>query len=202
MATDTFPHASIIGAAVPRIDGPLKTSGTARYAVDHDIPGLVHAVRCRPRSASGAHSQARYFRRRKNAGSASGLSPRQSWRAFTALFPHEEDGTMSEARPLFADDKIYYWGQYVAAVVAETLEQATAAAQAVRVEYDAEQAGCAHRSRRRISRDSDRAAGNAAIPIWLFRPRLSSSTKPTPRQLKPTIRWRCTAPLPCGMATT
>ena len=39
MATDTLPHASIIGAAVPRIDGPLKTSGTARYAVDHDFPG-------------------------------------------------------------------------------------------------------------------------------------------------------------------
>ena len=40
-----FPHAGgIIGAAVPRIDGPLKTTGTARYAVDHDFPGLVHAV--------------------------------------------------------------------------------------------------------------------------------------------------------------
>ena len=45
MATQTFPHAaSIIGAAVPRIDGPLKTTGTARYAVDHDFPSLVHAV--------------------------------------------------------------------------------------------------------------------------------------------------------------
>ena len=44
MATDTLPHASIIGAVVPRIDGPLKTSGTARYAVDHDFPGLAHAV--------------------------------------------------------------------------------------------------------------------------------------------------------------
>ena len=52
--------------------------------------------------------------------------------------PHEEDGTMSESRPLFDDDKIYYWGQYVAAVVAETLEQANAGAEAVRVEYDAE----------------------------------------------------------------
>ena len=45
---------------------------------------------------------------------------------------------MSETRPPFDDDKIYYWGQYVALVVAETLEQATAGAQAVRVEYDAE----------------------------------------------------------------
>ena len=35
---------------------------------------------------------------------------------------------MAETRPPFEDDKIYYWGQYVAAVVAETLEQAKAAA--------------------------------------------------------------------------
>ena len=45
MATDTLPHAAgIIGAAVPRIDGSLKTTGTARYAVDHNFPNLVHAV--------------------------------------------------------------------------------------------------------------------------------------------------------------
>ena len=45
MATANLPHgAGIIGAAVPRIDGPLKTTGTARYSLDHDFPGLVHAV--------------------------------------------------------------------------------------------------------------------------------------------------------------
>ena len=40
----TSPGASIIGAVVPRIDGPLKTTGTARYAVDHTFPDLAHAV--------------------------------------------------------------------------------------------------------------------------------------------------------------
>ena len=44
MATETLLPRDIIGAAVPRIDGPLKTTGTARYAVDHDFPSLVHAV--------------------------------------------------------------------------------------------------------------------------------------------------------------
>ena len=53
MATDTLPHASIIGAVVPRIDGPLKTSGTARYAVDHHFPGLVHAVAVQSTIGSG-----------------------------------------------------------------------------------------------------------------------------------------------------
>jgi xanthine dehydrogenase YagR molybdenum-binding subunit len=50
----------------------------------------------------------------------------------------QQDASMAEARPPFEDDKIYYWGQYVAAVMAETLEQAKAAAAAIKVEYEAE----------------------------------------------------------------
>ncbi|HSU19300.1 MAG TPA: xanthine dehydrogenase family protein molybdopterin-binding subunit, partial [Acidobacteriaceae bacterium] len=38
----------------------------------------------------------------------------------------------------FEDENIYYWGQYVALAVAKTFEQASAAAAAVRVAYDAE----------------------------------------------------------------
>src|SRR6476661_5923499 len=137
MATDTLPHASIIGAVVPRIDGPLKTSGTARYAVDHHFPGLVHAVAVQATIGSG--------RIRSLDASAAEEMPgvlqvfhHGNMEGVYRLIPHEEDGTTSEARPPFGDDKIYYWGQYVALVVAETLEQATAAADAVRVEYDAD----------------------------------------------------------------
>ena len=138
MATDTLPtHASIIGAAVPRIDGALKTTGTARYAVDHGFPGLVHAVAVQATIGSG--------RIRSLDASAAEKMPgvlqvfhHGNMEGVYRLIPHEEDGTTSEARPPFEDDKIYYWGQYVALVVAETLEQATAAADAVRVEYDAD----------------------------------------------------------------
>ena len=34
---------SIIGAAVPRIDGPLKVSGNAMYTADFHFPGMVYA---------------------------------------------------------------------------------------------------------------------------------------------------------------
>ena len=51
MATDTLPHAAgIIGAAVPRIDGSLKTTGTARYAVITIFPTCVMQLLCRPPS--------------------------------------------------------------------------------------------------------------------------------------------------------
>ena len=33
------PPSAIIGAGVPRIDGPLKTTGSARYASDYNFPG-------------------------------------------------------------------------------------------------------------------------------------------------------------------
>ena len=47
------PPSAIIGAGVPRIDGPLKTTGTARYASDYNFPGLVYAVPVRATIASG-----------------------------------------------------------------------------------------------------------------------------------------------------
>ena len=47
------PPSGIIGAMVPRIDGPLKTTGTARYASDFNFPGLVYAVPVRATVASG-----------------------------------------------------------------------------------------------------------------------------------------------------
>ncbi len=135
MATDTLPHASIIGAAVPRIDGALKTSGSARYAVDHDFPGLVHAVAVQATIGSGSIRSLDASVAEKMPG-VQHVFHHGNMEGVYRLFPHEEDGTTSEARPPFEDDKVYYWGQFVALVVAETLEQATAGAEAVRVEYD------------------------------------------------------------------
>ena len=137
MATEAFPNAGgIIGAAVPRIDGPLKTSGTARYAVDHDFPGLVHAVAVQSTIGSGRITSLDASAAEKIPGVLLVLHHGNLENVYR-FFPHEEDGTISEARPPFADNTIYYWGQFVALVVAETLEQATAGAHAVRVEYEA-----------------------------------------------------------------
>ena len=35
---------SYIGKARARVDGPLKVTGTARYASDHNFPGMLYAV--------------------------------------------------------------------------------------------------------------------------------------------------------------
>ena len=50
--------------------------------------------------------------------------------------PGDDNATNSEVRSAFEDEIVRHWGQYVAVAVAETLEQATAAAAAVKVEYE------------------------------------------------------------------
>ena len=46
--------------------------------------------------------------------------------------PGDDNATNSEVRSAFEDEVVRHWGQYIAVVIAETLEQATAAAAAVR----------------------------------------------------------------------
>jgi xanthine dehydrogenase YagR molybdenum-binding subunit len=125
MATVTLPTGEgIIGAAVPRIDGPLKTTGSARYAVDHELPNLVYGV---PVTSTVGKGRIKSL----DAAAATQMP------GVLLVYHH---GNMEPAYKVaaFADDKVTAWGQYVALVVAETLEQATAAADAVRVEYEAE----------------------------------------------------------------
>ena len=124
MATVIPTGEAIIGAAVPRIDGPLKTSGTARYAVDHELPGLVYGV---PVTSTIGKGRIRSL----DASAAERLA------GVLAVYHHGNFDAANKG-PEFPDGAITAWGQYVALVVAETLEQATAAADAVRVEYEAE----------------------------------------------------------------
>jgi xanthine dehydrogenase YagR molybdenum-binding subunit len=138
MATSRIPQgAEIIGAAVPRIDGPLKTTGTARYSLDRDFPNLAHAVAVQATIGKGRIRSLDPSEAEKMPGVLAVLYHGKLKDVYRT-FPRQQDGSMAEPRPPFEDEKIYYWGQYVAAVVAETLEQARAAAAAIRIEYDAE----------------------------------------------------------------
>ena len=122
---------AIIGAAVPRIDGPLKTSGVARYASDYNFPRMVYAVPVCATIASGTIESLDASRAEKMPGVLLVLRHGN----IEPLFRNASGGRNSESRPPFEDQTVYYWGQYVALAVAETFQQAQAAAAAVRVKY-------------------------------------------------------------------
>jgi len=126
------PASEIIGAAIPRIDGPQKTTGRALYASDYNFPNMVYAAPVRATIASGKI-------RRIDSGAAEkmpGVLLVLHHGNVMPLYRNASGGRNSESRPPFEDDTVSYWGQYVAAVIAETFEQAQAAAAAVRVDYD------------------------------------------------------------------
>jgi xanthine dehydrogenase YagR molybdenum-binding subunit len=124
----------IIGAALPRIDGPLKTTGTAKYASDYHLPRMVYAVPVCSTIANGKIRSLDTAAAEKLPGVLVVLHHGN----IGPLFRIAGHGRNSEDRPPFEDEVIYYWGQYVALAMAETFEQAQAAAAAVRVQYDAE----------------------------------------------------------------
>ncbi|HEX4284193.1 MAG TPA: xanthine dehydrogenase family protein molybdopterin-binding subunit [Terracidiphilus sp.] len=126
---------SIVGIATPRIDGPLKTTGVAEYAADFHFAHMAHAV---PVSAAIASGRIRSL----DAGVAEKMPGvllvlhHGNIGPLYRTAPGDDNATNSEVRSAFEDEVIRHWGQHVAVVIAETLEQATAGAAAVKVDYE------------------------------------------------------------------
>ncbi len=138
MATNQIKVPSTIGGSLPRIDGPLKVSGVAKYSSDHHFPGMLYAVPVCSTIANGkivsmdtAAAEkmpgVRAVYHRANAGPLYRVPPGEGFSAY-----------LDERRPPLEDDIIRYYGQFVAVVVAQTFEQASAAASAVKVKYSEE----------------------------------------------------------------
>lgn len=137
----------VIGIPHKRIDGRHKVSGQARYAADHPLEGLLYAY--------GVYSTIAKGRIRaiddQQAKAMPGVKGILHHGNFPALH-RTPDVTLNMAKDIlvaskadehrlpFEDDRVYYPGQFVALVVADTFEHARAAAYQVKVEYQAEPA--------------------------------------------------------------
>jgi len=135
----TTASSSIVGKATPRIDGPLKTSGTAQYAADFHFDRMAHAVPVTATVASGKVVRIDATAATQMPGVLMVIDHNNVGKLYRTV-PGDQNATNSEVRAALEDDIVRHWGQYVAVVVAETLEQATAAAHAVKMEYAAEPA--------------------------------------------------------------
>src|SRR5213078_5377942 len=119
---------TVIGQPVDRIDGPLKTTGTARYAYErHD------AV------ANPAYGYVAGSAIAKGRIAAIDLDAAKTAPGVIAIVTADnagklEKGDLNTAR-LLGGPEIQHYHQAIAVVVAESFEQARTAAQLIRVDY-------------------------------------------------------------------
>ena len=128
---------SPVGQPVTRIDGRLKVTGQAPYAVEHATENVAYGVAVASTVGNGSIRRIDVSEAAKMPGVLAVLHHGNVEKLYRPAGALEEMSRPGESRPPFEDENIYYYGQYVALVVAETFEQAQDAAAHVRVDYDA-----------------------------------------------------------------
>jgi xanthine dehydrogenase YagR molybdenum-binding subunit len=129
-------ESKIIGVSTPRVDGPLKVSGVAKYASDHHFPGLLYAWPVCATIASGTVTNLDLAKAEKMPGVVAVYHRANIGPLYRVPPSTGFSLIIDEKRAPFEDDVIRYYGQYVAVVVAQTVEQARAAAESVKVSYN------------------------------------------------------------------
>ncbi|MXP44879.1 aldehyde oxidoreductase molybdenum-binding subunit PaoC [Allopontixanthobacter sediminis] len=124
-----FDRAKIVGKSTPRIDGPLKVTGTAPYAAER------HGVAANQAYGWIVGSAIAKGRIRSMDLDAARRAPGVI--AIVAATEHEPVGTSDyNYAPLFGGNEVSHYHQAIAVVVAETFEQARSAAGLIGTEYD------------------------------------------------------------------
>ena len=135
--TNPIDQLKVIGKPTDRIDGPFKTTGTATYAYEwHNI--APHAPRM-ALSADPAYGYVVGSAIAKGRIASIDLSEAKAAPGVLAIVTAENAGRLGKGDRNFAKllggPDIEHYHQAIAVVVAETFEQASAAAQLVRVDY-------------------------------------------------------------------
>ena len=126
--TNPIDQRRVIGKPTPRIDGPLKVTGTAPYAFERNdvAPGHAYGVIVGSAVAKGRIARIDTA----DAERAPGV---------IAIVTRENAGKLGKAKAhtatMLAGPMVEHYDQAVAIVVAETFEQARDAAKRVRVDY-------------------------------------------------------------------
>jgi xanthine dehydrogenase YagR molybdenum-binding subunit len=121
---------AMIGQPIDRLDGRLKVTGGARYAAEYRVPNVVHAVLVQSTIAAGSIAGFDLQDAKGMPGVLAIITPDNAGK-----LTHPTKVPQAVAGPLLQNNDILFNGQHVAVVVAETLEQAQAAAAAVHVSY-------------------------------------------------------------------
>jgi xanthine dehydrogenase YagR molybdenum-binding subunit len=130
--TNPIDQLKVVGKPLDRIDGPLKTTGNARYAYErHDaVPNAAYGYIVGSAIAKGRIK-------------SMDLSAAKAAPGVLAIVTAENAGKLDKGRlntaKLLGGPEIQHYHQAIALVVAETFEQARDAGQMLRVDYEREQ---------------------------------------------------------------
>lgn len=128
-----------IGQAVNRTDGHAKVTGTARYSAEHPLPRLVYAVLVNSTIASGTILAVDSDRASRMPGVLMIMTHLTAPKLPAGGKAGANLPPAGRILNLLQDARIFYNNQPIAVVVADTLEQATEAAQQVHFSYQKEQ---------------------------------------------------------------
>jgi xanthine dehydrogenase YagR molybdenum-binding subunit len=127
--TNPIDQLKVVGKPVDRVDGPLKVTGTARYANDrHDV------------AENQAHGYIVGSAIPKGRIASMDVTAARAAPGVLAVVTAENAGPLGKGTfntaPLLGGPEIAHYHQAVAVVVAETFEQARAAAHLLKVQYE------------------------------------------------------------------
>jgi xanthine dehydrogenase YagR molybdenum-binding subunit len=195
---------TILGQPIDRIDGKAKVTGAARYAGDmragHPAFGVIVTSTIGRGTITKVDGKA--------AEKAPGVLLVMTNENAPAQAPFKQQGEDRHGRPKpqLSEARVHYHGEPVALVVADTFEQATAAARLVKVSYQTEAGVYDLEAGRRLAYPpNSMVAGKADSRVGdvdRASPRAPRrSMRPTPRPTRATPRWSWSPAWHNGTAT-
>jgi xanthine dehydrogenase YagR molybdenum-binding subunit len=131
-------HPGFLGQPLDRVDGPLKVKGEARFTAEFEVPEVAHAGLVYSTIAKGKVSKIDTDRAKR----AGGVLEIFTWKNMPHMaapplvdITDLKKGMAASDLPILQDPSVYWDGQPIAVVVAETLEQAEYAASLIAIEY-------------------------------------------------------------------
>ena len=128
----------VLGKPVSRVEGLAKVTGTAPYAVEYPVENAAEGVMVTATIVRGEVVSIDKASALEMPGVLAVIDDER-------LTTRAAQGTAGEA-PQQGPTKVFFWGQPIAVVVAETFEQARDAAKHLKVEYRAEDGAPLHPS--------------------------------------------------------
>jgi xanthine dehydrogenase YagR molybdenum-binding subunit len=125
---------SLIGQPIDRVDGKAKVTGAARYAAD-TVAAKAPAVGVIVTSTIGHGRIANVDKREAERAPGVLLVMSHDNAPAQAPFQQQADDRHARPKPQLSENVVHFHGEPIALVVAESFEQATAAARLVKVSY-------------------------------------------------------------------